>query len=106
MPCQCIPYRERGVEILTTNSSSLAFRTEVKAMILAAVDKTDYSDVLRDDEPLFGEGSALDLDSLDGLQISMAIQKGYGIRMADSKEMRRVLTSLITLADYLEANRK
>ena len=75
-------------------------------MVLAAVDKTECSHGLRDDEPLFGEESALDLDSLDGLQISMAIQKHYGIRMADSKEMRRVLTSLITLADYIEANKK
>ena len=56
----------------------------MKAMILAAVDKTEPADGLGDEEPLFGEGSRLDLDSLDGLQISMAIQKQYGIRVADS----------------------
>ena len=75
-------------------------------MILAAVEKSEPGDGLRDDEPLFGEGSRLDLDSLDGLQISMAIQKQYGIRVADSKEMRRALASLITLADYIEAHKK
>ena len=75
-------------------------------MILAAVEKSEPGDGLRDDEPLFGKGSRLDLDSLDGLQISMAIQKQYGIRVADSKEMRRALASLITLADYIEAHKK
>jgi acyl carrier protein len=37
------------------------------------------------------------------LQISMAIQKKYGVRMPDSKETRRALVSLIALADYLRA---
>jgi acyl carrier protein len=89
-----------------SDSSTPAFRAEVKEMILAAVEKNEPGDGLRDDEPLFGEGSRLDLDSLDGLQISMAIQKQYGIRVTDSKEMRRALASLITLAGYIEAHKK
>jgi acyl carrier protein len=31
----------------------------------------------------------------------MAIQKRYGVRMQDSKDTRRALASLATLADYL-----
>ena len=45
--------------------------------------------------------NALDLDSLDALQISMAIQKRYGVRMPDSKETRRALASFATLAEHL-----
>ena len=78
-----------------------AFRTELKAYILAAVDKDEPADGLRDDEPWFGPESRLDLDSLDALQISMAIQKKYGVRMPDSKDTRRALSSLLTLAEYL-----
>ena len=78
----------------------------MKALILEAVEKSEPPDGLRDDEPLFGEGSRLDLDSLDGLQISMAIQKQYGIRLADSKDLRRALASLIALADYIYARKK
>ena len=78
----------------------------MKAMILAAVDKTEPADGLGDDEPLFGEGSRLDLDSLDGLQISMAIQKQYGIRVADSKDLRRALASLMALSSYIKASKK
>jgi acyl carrier protein len=79
------------------------FLNELKAHLLAAVDKDEPAGGLRDDEPLFGTESRLDLDSLDALQISMAIQKKYGVRMPDSKETRRALASLTTLAEHLRA---
>lgn len=79
------------------------FLSELKARLLAAVEKDEPAGGLRDDEPLFGWKSRLDLDSLDALQISMAIQKEYGVRMPDSKETRRALASLTTLAEYLRA---
>jgi len=87
------------------NDSDIAFRAELKAHILAAVDKDEPADGLRDDEPWFGAASRLDLDSLDALQISMAIQKKYGVRMPDSKDTRRALVSLLTLAEYLRNHR-
>ncbi|MBI4995326.1 MAG: acyl carrier protein [Rhodocyclales bacterium] len=79
------------------------FLSELKAHLLAAVDKDEPAGGLRDDEPLFGTDSRLDLDSLDALQISMAIQKKYGVRMPDSKETRRALASLTMLAEHLRA---
>jgi len=87
------------------NDNDIAFRAELKAHILAAVDKDEPADGLRDDEPWFGAASRLDLDSLDALQISMAIQKKYGVRMPDSKDTRRALVSLLTLAEYLRNHR-
>jgi acyl carrier protein len=84
------------------NDSDPAFLAELKAFILASVDKAEPADGLRDDEPWFGPESRLDLDSLDALQISMAIQKKYGVRMPDSKETRRALSSLVTLAEHLQ----
>jgi acyl carrier protein len=83
-----------------------AFLDEVKALLLNAVDATEPPGGLRLDEPLFGPDSRLDLDSLDGLQLSVAIQKRYGIRMADSKDLRRALTSLTILASYIAIHRK
>jgi acyl carrier protein len=53
------------------------------------------------DEPLFGPDARLDLDSLDALQLSMAIQQRYGVRMPDSKETRRAFGSLAHLAQFL-----
>jgi acyl carrier protein len=88
------------------NDNDIAFRAELKALILAAAEKDEPGNGLRDDEPLFGSESRLDLDSLDALQISMAIQKEYGVRMADSKDTRRALVSLLALAEYLRMHRK
>jgi acyl carrier protein len=84
------------------NNSDEAFLVELKAYVLAAVDKTEPADGLRNDEPWFGTDSRLELDSLDALQISMAIQKKYGVRMPDSKETRRALVSLLALAEHLQ----
>jgi len=82
-----------------------AFRAELKSLILASVDKDEPDGGLSDDEPWFGPDARLALDSLDALQISMAIQKRYGVRMPDSKDTRRALVSLVTLADYLRSQR-
>ncbi len=83
-----------------------AFRSELKAYILAAVDKNEPPGGLSDDEPWFGVDSRLNLDSLDALQISLAIQKKYGVRMPDSKDTRRALVSLATLAQHLAERSK
>lgn len=76
---------------------------ELKALVLDAAEKTAPEGGLGDDEILFGDTSRLALDSLDALQISMAIQQRYGVRITDSKETRRALSSVATLAAYLQA---
>ncbi len=78
-----------------------AFTQALKQLILEAAYKTEPAGGLADDEILFGPDSRLQLDSLDALQVSMAIQKRYGVRMPDSKETRRALASLSTLATHL-----
>lgn len=78
-----------------------AFLDALKQLILDACDKDEPAGGLRTDEGLFGPESRLDLDSLDALQISMSIQKRYGVRMPDSKETRRALASLSALAEHL-----
>lgn len=74
---------------------------ELKALVLEAAEKTAPGGGLTDDEVLFGPESRLALDSLDALQVSMAIQTRYGLRMPDSKDTRRALTSIAHLAQHL-----
>jgi len=81
------------------------FQQELKELILEAADKEEPTGGITDGEVLFGPESRLMLDSLDALQISMAIQKRYGIRMPDSKETRRALSSLAYLAEHIAARR-
>src|SRR5450759_4367054 len=99
-------FKEADPLPVATAALDPAFLEEVKALLLNAVDASEPPDGLRLDEPLFGPDSRLDLDSLDGLQLSVAIQKRYGIRIADSKDLRRALASLTSLASYIATHRK
>jgi acyl carrier protein len=78
-----------------------ALIAELTALILEATEKTLTAPALSPEEPVFGTGTRLALDSLDALQVSMALQKRYGVRLADSKETRRILACVGNLADYL-----
>ena len=78
-----------------------ALIAELAALILDATGKTLEGAPLAPQEPIFGPGARLALDSLDALQVSMALQKRYGVRLTDSKETRRVLSCVGNLADFL-----
>ncbi|PKO35723.1 MAG: acyl carrier protein [Betaproteobacteria bacterium HGW-Betaproteobacteria-7] len=78
-------------------------RHELKALIIEACDKECTPAEITDDEVLFGPEAPLQLDSLDALQISMAIKKKYGLRLPDSKDTRRILSSVTNLAEHLES---
>jgi len=82
-----------------------ALIAELTALILEATEKTLDGAALAADEPIFGSGARLALDSLDALQLSMALQKRYGIRLTDSKETRRILSCVGNLADHLLSRR-
>jgi acyl carrier protein len=79
-----------------------AFKREIKELIIEECDLADRfrPEDIRDDEPLFGRNSRIGLDSIDALQISIAVQR-YNVNITDSKVMRRVMTSIDAFADYL-----
>jgi acyl carrier protein len=74
---------------------------ELSALILQATEKSLDGAPLTPEEPIFGPQARLALDSLDALQVSMALQKRYGVRLTDSKETRRILSCVGNLADFL-----
>lgn len=54
--------------------------------------------------PLFGEG--LGLDSIDALELALAISKRYGFQMrSDGEQNRQVFASLRALSAHIEQNR-
>lgn len=77
-------------------------RQQLKALIIEACDKDCTPADITDDEILFGPEAPLQLDSLDALQISMAIKKTYGLRLPDSKDTRRILSCVANMAEHLE----
>ena len=78
-----------------------ALIADLTALILEATEKTQVAPPLSPEEAIFGTETRLALDSLDALQVSMALQKRYGVRLTDSKDTRRILACVGNLADHL-----
>jgi len=77
-------------------------KMELKRLIVEECDIMNDPREIDDEESLFGRDSKLGLDSIDALQISIAIQNKYSIAITDSKEMRRVMRSLNTFANFIQ----
>jgi acyl carrier protein len=77
-------------------------KTELKRLIVQECDLMIDIVEIGDDDSLFGSNSRLGLDSIDALQISIAIQNKYNLIITDSKQMRRVMRSMNTFADFIQ----
>jgi len=74
----------------------------LKTMIIEECEKEPITPVeLADDVLLFSDACCLGLDSLDALQISVALQNQFGVRIHDSKTFRRHVTTINALADFI-----
>ena len=59
---------------------------------------------IQPDAPLFG--GELGLDSIDALELSLAISKRYGFQLrSDNPDNRRIFSSLRALSDHIEQHR-
>jgi acyl carrier protein len=77
-----------------------ALRQQIKVMIVEELDLRDRSaaDIV-DDAPLFGEG--LGLDSLDALQLAMAIEERFGVVIPEGDEARAIFASVSAIAEHI-----
>ncbi len=78
---------------------------DIKQLIIDALGLEDIGiDDIGDDKTLFGEG--LGLDSVDALELGLAIQKKYGIKIdADAKDTRNHFRNVTSLAAFVTAKR-
>lgn len=79
---------------------------EVKALIIEALNLEDMTpEDIETDAPLFGEG--LGLDSIDALELGLAVKKRWGITLtAESEEAKTVFKNVRTLAAYIETHKQ
>ena len=59
---------------------------------------------IRDDQPLFGPGS-LGLDSVDALQLVVALDKNFGVKISDQAAAKEALQSVNSMAATIEKSR-
>lgn len=79
---------------------------EIKQLIIDALDLEDITaDDIDDDAPLFVDG--LGLDSIDALELGMALKKKYNLKMGtDNEENKKYFYSVKTLADFVQKQLK
>lgn len=88
------------------NMTENSLNDEIKLLIIKTLNIEDVQpDEVVDEDPLFGEGNVLGLDSIDALEIVMALQEKYGVRIDDKNQSRFILRSIATIADFIEKNR-
>lgn len=71
---------------------------ELKKLIISTLELEDVTpDDIISAEPLFNEG--LGLDSIDALELGVAIQKRYGVKLsADSEDTKKHFSNVANLA--------
>jgi len=78
---------------------------ELKEMIIEVLDLEDISPAdINAEEPLFVDG--LGLDSIDALELGVALQKRYGIKIdAENEQTKSYFASVKNLAKFVADNR-
>jgi len=80
-------------------------KLELKKMIIKAANLEDATpEEIADDQPLFVEG--LGLDSIDALELAVALEANYGINISDTDTARAAFASIDALADFVTRNRR
>lgn len=81
------------------------FEREIAAMIIEVLNLEELSvDEIEAEAALFGEGLAL--DSIDALELALAVSQRYGFQIkADDADNKNIFSSLRALAGHIEANR-
>ncbi len=82
-----------------------AEQLEVANLIIEAVNLEDIdANDIDPQAPIFNNG--LGLDSIDALEISLALSKTYGIKIKSSdKNIDEIFSSVAALTDFVQANK-
>ena len=91
-----------GSAILSTTKE---LESELKEFIVSTLALEDIEpEEIESEQVLFGEG--LGLDSIDALELAVALNKEFGLEIeGDSEETRKHFTSVSSLAKMIEASR-
>jgi acyl carrier protein len=85
------------------NADSTQLEQEIKDLIISSLALEDITPAdINSNEPLFVKG--LGLDSIDALELGLAIQKKYGVTVSsDDEETRKHFGSVNALVEFVNA---
>ena len=79
-------------------------KAQIREMLIQNLMLQVSAEEITDETPLFGEG--LGLDSVDALQIVVALDKQFGLKIKDPEVAKQVLQNVNTIAAALEQHSK
>ncbi len=87
------------------NTVALDLEHEIKELLISCLNLEDLSpEAIDPEQALFVEG--LGLDSIDALELGLALQQRYGVSMsADSEQTRKHFASIRALAQFVAEKR-
>ena len=80
-----------------------ALRDAIKAMLVETLMLQRTVAEIADAQPLFGP-EGLDLDSVDALQLVVALDKGHGLKISDAEVAKQALQNVTSMADAVLAH--
>jgi acyl carrier protein len=83
----------------------IALRREIKQMLVENCMLQIPVEQIGDTQPLFGPGS-LGLDSVDALQLVVALDKNYGLKVPDPEAAKKILHSIDCMAEAVTSKEK
>jgi acyl carrier protein len=85
-------------------SSTADLQREVAELMIECLNLEVTANQISPDAPLYGDG--LGLDSIDVLEVSLAVSKRYGLQLrADNADNQQIFSSLRSLTGYIAAQR-
>lgn len=85
-------------------NAQLSLETEVASLIVSALNLEKDPSAIAPEQALFGEG--LGLDSIDALELAMAISQRYGFKLrSDDPDNGKIFSSLSALSSHIERHR-
>lgn len=81
-------------------------KLQLKHMIVDTLNLSDVNpaDIL-DDKPLFSGENNITLDSIDGIELIMAIQRIFGVRLDDQNVARNILNTVDSMAEFITTSK-
>ncbi len=76
-------------------------KTNIKKLLVENLMLKISATEIGDDQPLFGPGS-LGLDSVDALQLVVALEKNYGLKLSDKEVARKAMQTVNTIAASIQ----
>lgn len=90
-----------------TTVASEDLKHEIKELIMDTLSIQDINpEDIDEEKPLFGGENALTLDSVDALEIIMAIQRKYNVRIGDQNLARNIIRSINSIAEFITAEQE